>query len=501
MGYSDLGCFGGEINTPNLDGLAKNGIRFTQFYNGARCCPTRASLMTGLYPHEAGMGRMTGDDLGIPGYRGGITKETVTIAEVLRDAGYRTAMVGKWHAGSRPKEWPENRGFDRFHGIHHWVDSYWKVLPLCEVYENGKIDIPATEDPPNRLHPDKEWYTTDVFTDWALEYIDEASKSDKPLFLYVAYNSPHFPLEAPDEDIARYRNRYAEGWAPIRRERLKRMKQLGIVPKNTKLSRQIGPTWASLGEQQRKELVFRRAIYAAQIDRMDQNIGRIVDRLRQNRMLDNTLILFLSDNGCSAEIGMFGLNFDKYRIDNFDQWRKASGWSVSQGEAWANASNTPFKKYKKWAHEGGMRTPLIAHWPKGIKKTGQLSHEPGHIVDVMASCVDLAETEYPSEYNGHVIKPMKGLSLVPLLRGEPRESHKAIYCEHFLHASVRMGQWKLVTVDFTKPKRWELYNIEKDPSEVNNLAASNPQRVAAMKASFEAWAKEANVVKVLKKKQ
>ena len=496
MGYSDLGCYGGEIDTRNLDSLAAGGVRFTQFYNGARCCPTRASLMTGLYPHAAGMGSMTPtkDVVKGPSYQGYITKNAVTIAEVLHEAGYLTAMAGKWHAGNyNETQWPENRGFSKFYGIHHWVDSYWKVLPQCDVYRDGRIAVSETANPKNELHPDQEFYTTNVFTDWALKYINDAQATKKPLFLYVAYNSPHWPLEAPDEDIAKYKGTYDDGWTVLREQKLARMKQLGIVPEHTRLSEQEAPAWDSLGEDDRKNTLFRREIYAAQIDRMDQNVGRIVDELKRNGMLDNTLILFLSDNGCSNERGMFGYNFKNYRKDNFADWRKASGRSASQGTAWSNVSNTPFRKHKRWAYEGGMRTPLIAHWPAGLKNPGRISQEPGHLVDVMSTCVEVAGAQYPTQYKGNRIKPTPGLSLIPILQGKERQSHRAIYCEHWHSASIRAGNWKLVTSDYRKPADWQLFNLAADPSETRDLKPQEPERAQALFNQFKTWANEVQV--------
>ena len=498
MGYSDLGCYGGEINTPNLDALAAGGVRFSQFYNGARCCPTRASLMTGLYPHEAGMGAMTPSkffDRG-PSYQGFISSNAVTIAEVLKKAGYITAMTGKWHAGNyQPDQWPESRGFEKFYGIHHWVDSYWKVLKECDVYHDGRLVIQPTDTPVNQLHPDQEFYTTDVFTDWALTYIDEAGAAKKPLFMYVAYNAPHWPLEAPDEDIAQYKGMYDEGWEGLREKRLEHLIEMGLLPKHTTLSKaENRPDWNSLSEDDRKNSAFRREIYAAQIDRMDQNVGRIVKKLKEREMYKNTLILFLSDNGCSAEDGMLGYKFKENRIQNFPRWRKESGRSSSQGKTWSNVSNAPFKKHKKVAFEGGSRTPLIAHWPEGLKNPGRILHEPGHITDIMSTCIDLAGTVYPKEYNGNQIKPASGLSLLPLLQAKQRDSHEAIFCEHWNSAFVRSKNWKLVTLNYQDPRRWELYNLNDDPCETQNLRSEFTEKTAELYDLFINWSSDVRVL-------
>jgi len=501
MGYSDIGCYGGEIDTPHIDALAAGGLRFTQFYNTSRCCPTRASLMTGLYPHQAGVGHMTGRDMG-PGYRGYINDTSVTIAEVLKTAGYQTIMTGKWHAGTDKGHWPEDRGFERFYGIHIYIDSYFKVLPRCEIYENGKLVIPATATPKNDLHPDREWYTTDVFTDRALKFLDEAIPKSRnkaktqqsPFFLYVAYNAPHWPLEAPDGDIAKYTGKYLTGWAPVRKQRFERMRKMGIIDKAWKLSPTDVAGWDTLSAEQKRNMDFRRAIYAAQIDRLDQNVGRLVKRLKDDGVLDNTLILFLSDNGCSDERGMFGYQHEKHTRKNFKEWRKKSYRSSSQGQAWANASNTPFRLFKKWVHEGGIATPLIAHWPARIKQKGRLTHQTGHVIDIMATCCDVAGATYPKTFNGKQIHRIEGKSLVPVFAGRQRPGHNAIFWEHEGHTAVRQDKWKLVSKDGKDATAWELYDLDADRTETTDLAAKRPERVAKMKALWTAWAREANVL-------
>jgi arylsulfatase len=493
MGYSDLGCYGGEIGTPNIDRLAAGGLRFTQFYNTGRCCPTRASLLTGLYPHEVGLGHMVYRDKG-PGYRPYLHRQCVTIAEVLADAGYRTMMAGKWHVGHQKGQWPTDRGFDHFYGIHIHVDSYFKVLRGCPVYHNEELVIEPTADPENTLHPDQEWYTTDVFTDWSLKFLDDAGEDERPFFLYTAFNSPHWPLEAPDHNIANYRGRYAEGWDVLRARKLARMKQLGIVSAETELSPSNCPEWASLSGDDRKELAFRRAIYAAQIERMDQNVGRIVEKLRQLKKLDNTLLLFLSDNGCSAEGGMFGYRWKTNTRENFAAWRKQSGRSSSAGEAWSNASNAPFRLHKRWVHEGGIATPLIVHWPQTVPEGGRLSHQPGHVIDVMATCLDAANAEYPTEFAGRAIKPISGRSLLPAIRNPSVSTARTLFWEHEAHAAIRKGDWKLVTLNGADPAAWELYDVGTTRTETRNVAKEYPDRVNEMRAEWTAWATQANVL-------
>jgi arylsulfatase len=493
MGFSDIGCYGGEIETPNLDHLAAGGLRFTQFYNAARCCPTRASLLTGLYPHQVDVGHMVYRDSG-PGYRGRLNRNCLTLAEVLKTAGYHTMMAGKWHVGHQKGVYPSDRGFERFYGIHIHVDSYFKVLKGCPVFLNGKQFIAPTADPPNTLHPDQEWYTTNVFTDYALRFLDEAATIGKPFFLYVAYNSPHWPLEAPGQDIEKYRGRYKEGWDAVRKQRVARLRQEGILKEGWRLSESDAPQWDFLSEDDRANLDFRRAIYAAQIDNMDQNIGRLVGWLRKHRVLDNTLFLFLSDNGCSAEpeTQTFGYKFAENRIDNFKQWRKQSGRSSSQGLAWANASNTPFRKYKKWTHEGGISTPLIAHWPDVIKSRGQLIHQPGHIIDIMATCVDVSKGIYPRQFRGHKIPAMEGESLLPLFQGRAAQREKPLFWEHEGNWAVRDGKWKLVCDGPDGP--WELYDMKAGRTETNNLSGEHPQKVADLAGKWQAWAERTNVL-------
>ena len=494
LGYADIGSFGSEINTPNLDKLADNGIRFTQFYNGARCCPSRASLLTGLYAHQAGVGQMVYRNDG-PGYLGYINEQSVTLAEVLKSAGYKTLMTGKWHVGHKEGQWPTDRGFDRFYGIHKHVDSYYKALKGCEVYLDDSLLISANETPVNHLNPEQEWYTTDVFTDYAIEFIKEESDDEKPFFLYLAYNAPHFPLEAPLEDIKKYEGTYMEGWNKRRKEKLERMKQMGVLPAGTELSPSENAIWDTIPIEDKKELDFRRAIYAAQIDRMDQNIGRLISYLEETGALDNTLIMFLSDNGSSAEAGteenMYGMNWPENQRENFEEWRKEGGWSVSQGRAWANLSNTPFRLYKRWTHEGGISTPFIAHWPEVIKQKGAITDQLGHIIDIMPTLVEATGAIYPARYKGNTITPQEGKSLLPIFRGEQREGHEAVFWSHMGNNAVRMGKWKLVLAQ--GGEGWELYDMSIDRTELNNLASENPVMVEKLKSYYDAWAKRSNV--------
>lgn len=515
MGYSDVGCFGGEIETPNIDKLAANGVRFTQCYNTSRCCPSRASLLTGLYAHQAGIGMMVHRDYGV-GYRGSLNDKCVTFGSVLREAGYRTMMVGKWHAGHKPESRPEVRGFEKFTGVYLYIDSYWKVLKHCDIWRDKKLFIRAQETPKNPYKPDEEFYTTDFFTDAAMDYIDQAAADkSKPFLLHICYNVPHFPLETPDHLIEKYRGKYAKGWDVLRREKLERMKDMGIVPDTQTLPTvkgffnrkmpgftQVGvesevlPGWETLNEEDRKELDFRRAMYAGQIDRLDWNVGRIVERLEKHGILDNTLIIFLSDNGCSGELGLFGMNWKKYTSANYAQWRKKGGWSISQGQCWASYSNTPFRKYKKFVHEGGIASPFIAHWPGGIKKPGRIhSKQFFHLVDIMPTLCEAAGAKYPDEYKGKKITPAQGISMLPFIKGEyPPAEKRTLFWQHENHAAIRDGEWKLVTVNDREQDQWELYDLSEDRSESEDLAGKNPEIVERLRSKWLKWAKEVNAI-------
>ncbi len=516
LGYSDIGCFGGEIETPHLDRLAAGGVRFSQFYNAGRCCPARASLLTGLYPHQAGVGMMVYRNWG-EGYQGYLNQRCVTFAEVLGATGYQTMMTGKWHTGHVPESRPEVRGFERFTGVYLHIDSYWKVLRNCDVYRDGELLIPAQEDPVNPYHPDQEFYTTDFFTDAALDYVDQAlEQRGSPFLLHVCYNSPHFPLEAPDELIEKYRGRYMVGWDVLRQEKLARMKEKGLLPRKQQLPQVKGtvpqrvpklpfsfladgdplPKWKELSADDREELDFRRAMYAAQVDRMDQNIGRLIQRLEERGVLDNTLIIFFSDNGCSGELGLFGMNWQKYKRANYAEWRKAGGWSISQGQCWAAYSNTPLRKYKQYVHEGGIASPFIAHWPQGIPQGGRIvSNQVFHLTDIMPTLCELAGTEYPDEYKGRRITPTFGISMVPYWKGKVDKPEKrTLYWQHMNHSAVRDGDWKLVTLNDRDSSAWELYDLSEDRSETENVIAQHPDVVQKLTAKWRNWSEDANVL-------
>ena len=521
MGFSDIGCYGGEIATPHLDGLADGGLRFTHFYNTARCCPTRASLLTGLYPHQAGVGWMMSDN-GFDGYRGNLNKNCRTIAEVVRTAGYRTYAVGKWHVTRHtdpagPKfNWPLQRGFDRFYGTIHGAGSFFD--PNTLMRDNTMISPYA--DP--EYQPD-EYYYTDAISDHAVRFIDQhfnnpEARPIEPFFMYVAYTAAHWPMHALEKDIQKYRGKYDGGYAAIRKARLKKMKQLGVITQDTKLS----PGSDDWSKVKNREWEIRcMEVYAAMIDNMDQGIGRIVNVLRKTNALDNTLVFFLQDNGgCAEGLGRTArgkwsarpdqpplaplaadfLQPDMIPKQTRDGYPVVTGPGIMPGPAdtyiaygrgWANASNTPFREYKHWVHEGGISTPLIAHWPEQIKRAGQLDHQPGHLIDLVATCVDVSGAKYPKEVDGHKIKPLEGRSLVSAFAGKKIE-RDAIYWEHEGNRAVRVGNWKLVAKGAAGA--WELYDVAADRAEMNNHANSKPKVVIRLAAKWQSFAERADVL-------
>ncbi len=496
MGYSDLGCYGGEVRTPNLDRLAEGGTRFTAAYTTARCCPSRASLLTGLHPHQAGVGHMIAD-WGEDGYRGDLNDRSVTIAEVLGAAGYATAMSGKWHVTRNmepdgPKDsWPCRRGFERYWGTLTGAANYFAPQYLTEG------DVRLDE-------PEGDFYFTDAISDHATEFVrsHHHTDPDRPLFLYTAYTAPHWPLHALPEDIARYEGRFADGWDTLREERFDRMLAIGLMDRRWRLSDRDPeePAWSEtphhLWEQRRME------VYAAQIDRMDQGIGRILDALQETGRLDNTLVVFLSDNGGCAEVINDGysnrrssteLTRDGCQVifgNRPELVPGGEGTYQSYGRAWANLSNTPFRLYKHWTHEGGIATPLIVHWPNGLPERGQLVHDAVQLPDITATCYDAAGANYLTERAGVPVQPLEGHSFLDLMRGGSFD-REAVFVEHEGNCAVRRGQWKLVR---RWPGPWELYDMQGDRTETGNLAAGNPGVVAELADRWQGWARRCNVL-------
>jgi arylsulfatase A-like enzyme len=510
MGFSDIGCYGGEIETPALDRLAAGGLRFTQFYNTARCCPTRASLLTGLYPHQAGIGHMV-DDKGLPGYQGDLNDSCITIAEALAPAGYASYAVGKWHVtkGVVPRSeadkrnWPLQRGFSRYYGTITGAGSFFD--PATLVRDNQPISAFADPD-----YPADDYYYTDAISDHAVRFIREHEPT-KPFFLYVAYTAAHWPMHARERDIEKYKGRYAAGYEAVREARYAKMLDLGVV---TAANTTLWPFPADLGERGEYWGWDERnmEVYAAMVDCMDRGIGQIVKTLEEAGQLDNTLICYLQDNGgCAEGMGRAGIGprraekpslpplADTEIRDTLRPKQTRDGYPMRQGkgvlagpadtfigygEAWSTVSNTPFRKHKHWVHEGGIATPLIAHWPQGIARSGRLAHTPGHVIDLMATCLDLAGVGYPEDET-----PLEGRSLVPLF-DDGTIDREALYWEHEGNRAIRVGDWKLVALH---GKPWELYDLSRDRSEQHDLSGKEPERASRMAAMWEAYAARANV--------
>ena len=450
LGFSDLGCYGGEIETPNLDRMAAKGLRFSQFYNCAKCSPTRNSILTGLYHQQADVGK---------------GKNCVTIAEALRPAGYTTLAAGKWHVGGTPMD----RGFDRYFGMLGGACSYFVPDKTFRIDREPF----ATND--------RNFYTTNAFTDYALEFLDKAGRKDKPFFLYMAYNAPHYPLHALPDDIEKYRGKYMKGWDLVRKERYRRLIRLGLIEKKWAMSARGAdrhksfsdiPAWDEVEDKQAEDLNM--AVYAAMVDRMDQNIGRILNKLKELKAEDNTLVMFLSDNG--------GCPYERNKTKDIPPGPAESYRTYDS--PWANLSNTPFRLYKRFNHEGGNATPFIVRWPAVIKKVGTITHQIGHIIDVMATCIDIADTKYPSHHKGQKITKLEGKSLLPIFEGRKREGHDAIFWEFMRNKAVRQGKWKLVTVG---DNPWELYNMETDRTELNDLSGKMPEKVEELARLYDAW--------------
>ncbi len=521
MGYSDIGCYGGEIHTPRLDQLAANGLRFTQFYNTARCCPTRASLLTGLYPQQAGMGHMV-YDRGTPAYRGDLSSNAVTIAEALKGAGYSTYMSGKWHVTpyiiDEPDKnnWPRQRGFDRFFGIIAGAGSLYDPRSLT--------------DDNNYVAPREGFYCTTDFTDYAVNSIQE-HHGENPFFLYLSYTAAHWPMHAPTEAVAAYKGNYDKGWDEVRERRFERMKEMGLAQGDWELTPRdsfVAP-WSDDIPDKEWELANMET-YAAMITLMDEGIGKVVDALKAKGQLDNTIIFFLQDNGaCAEELDWLNnrpkqknpepMAPDELQTETVpfvtrdgkpvklmkEAWPGPPDGFTAYGLNWANVSNTPFREYKHWVHEGGISSPLIVHWPAKIKAGGTFRNDPTHLIDIMATSMEVSGAEYPTTYNGNTIQPMEGKSLVPIFEGKDFE-REAIYWEHEGNRAVRMGKWKLVSkaskkqsfiwdkVDALEVSNWELFDMEKDRTEMNEIGSEHPEVRKKMAAMWINWAKRTGTI-------
>ena len=526
MGFSDIGCYGGEIETPVLDSLAANGLKFTPFYNTGRCCPTRASLMTGLYPHQTGLGHMTSGKYLAPGYVNAIGENCVTFAQVLKPAGYRSYHIGKWHVINEKdsqdtgnpsfQNWPRQRGFDRNYTMLSGAGSFYD--PKTMVRDNTRISVAADKD-----YQPEQYYFTDAISDHAMTYIKDHRRqhSDKPFFMYVAYTAAHWPMHALPEDIAKYKRRYDAGFDKIRQACCKKAKQVGVIGDESPLT----PTVGDWNNVKNREWELRcMEVYAAMVDRMDQGIGKIVGTLKGEKIFDDTLICFMQDNGgCAEGLGRQArgnlkvrqrkptlppmkdtdLQMEMIPKQTRDGYPLIMGPGVMPGPAdtyiaygrdWANVSNTPFREYKHWVHEGGVATPLIVSYPNGIRKSGGVAKDVGHLIDTMATCVDYAGANYPSEHAGKPITPMQGVSLRPILEGKQLKRGKPVFFANEGNSAIREGRWKLVAKkNDVQADRWELYDMEADRSEATNLAAGHPERVADMKTRWYRWAQDAQV--------
>ena len=500
MGFADLGCTGSEIRTPHIDALARNGLLFSSMYNCARCCPTRAALLTGLYPHKAGIGHM-GTNLGTPAYQGYLRNDAVTIAEALKQSGYKTLLSGKWHVGGdfdprNVDDWrigdlehpgPLQRGFDRFYGIMDGATHFFS--PHCIIEDDRRIAVDPTG-----------FYFTDAITDKAIEMIEDAVAEETPYFLYLAHAAPHWPLHAHDDDIARYDGVYSRGWDAIRTTRHEQMNALGVLQSSWDISprdEQATP-WSEVKHPQWQ--AARMAAYAAMVDRMDHSIGRLVATLRRSGRLENTLILFLSDNGGCAEFmaedGWAKFYPDKHldgrtiKPGNYTHLRPGGPLTfMSYDLPWANASNAPFRLFKHWVHEGGISTPLIAHWPARIK-TPTITHQPTHVVDLMPTILAATGVKYPTEYGGHPIQAFDGESFLALLEGSSWQREQPIYWEHEGNCAVRQGAFKLVR---RCDQPWELYNMELDRTELNNLVDAHQPCATELEKQYAAWSRSVGV--------
>jgi arylsulfatase A-like enzyme len=487
LGYSDIGCFGSEIATPNIDRLARDGVALTQFYNQARCCPTRAALMTGRYPHQVGIGEMIdGYAAGARGaansaaYQDHLSTNSPTMAELLRAAGYRTLMAGKWHLGKRPEEWPVRRGFDR---------SFVQINGAMNYFGgdsgNGPRDPMALDDQPY-TPPHDGFYSTDAFTDNAIEFLAQAVKMApaKPFFLYLPYNASHWPLQAPESDVEKYRGKYDQGWQAIRQARLERMVRSGILPKGqgmAPMDRGVQKPWDQLTEEQRQQWARRMEVYAAQTEHLDRAIGRLLEELKRLGLEQNTLVLFLSDNGGAAEDPNRG---DKSApIGSRDSFR-------GYARPWATVSNTPWRRHKVSAYEGGISTPLLARWPGGIpaESCGKLVREPAHVLDLLPTFLELAGATYAVKGK---VKP-EGESILTMLKGGPGNANRTLCWEHEGNRAIRKGNWKLVALGPGEP--WELYDLKADRIESRNLAEERPDTVKELTGAYDQWAARCGVI-------
>ena len=465
LGWSDIGCYGSEISTPNLDKLAHNGIRFTNFHNTSKCFPSRASLLTGLYAQQVGYGKTYG----------GRFKNSVTIGEVLQNLGYRTYWSGKHHGGENPV----NMGFDHYYGLKDGACNYFnpgeqregEPVPAQKTKRTWCFDAEEIKS----YTPPQDFYTTDYFTNKAIDWLKEDQKSEAPFFLYLAYTAPHDPLMAWPKDIQKYLGSYRDGYSAIRKKRYQKLIQNGILDPRYTLSPPTHRDWDELTESEKLVQDSTMSVYAAMIDRMDQNIGKLLNVLERLEQLDNTLIMFLSDNGANPiTISLTGTG----AIGTVSRW-------ASLGEDWANVSNTPFRYYKNYSYEGGICTPFIVNWPGRIKNNGSISEFRGHLTDIMATILDITGAGYPAFNEDEKVPPFEGVSLLPVLNGESVKREKTMFFEWGHGQAVIDKDYKLVR--YGRDEKWELYNLALDPTEINNISAENLSVKNKLIESFDKW--------------
>ena len=498
LGFSDLGCYGGEIPTPHLDALAARGLRFSQFYNSARCSPSRAALLTGLHPHEAGMGMLAEDPLtrapahAGPGYRRFLAPEVQTLPERLQSAGFATALSGKWHLGAHGEEkWPLARGFAHFYGILYGSSSYHRPVQPRGFVRQNKLLAP----------PEDGFYATDAIATDAIGFLRERGQ-DERFFLLLSFTAPHWPLHARDEDIARFVGTYQTGWDRLRRERFARQQALGVVPAQAVLSPRDDAVraWMELSAEEQRQADYRMAVYAAQVHRMDFAIGQVVESLRELGRLDRTLIVFLSDNGASAEpyteLGGGPIAAVNDPAAGGLGGQRDPGGGSSYGIGWANLSNTPFRRYKSRLYEGGVRTPAIVHWPAGLRvPAGSITPAPAYVTELWPTILELCETAAPATTSDATVATPRGRSLVPVLQGQQLATEPELYWEQYGHRAVRRGDWKAVRTDLPGAT-WELYDLANDPTELHDQAGTYPARLSRLTAAWESWASSAQVFPV-----
>ena len=516
LGFSDLGCFGGEIPTPNLDKLADNGVRFTQFYNTGRSCPSRGALLTGLYPHQVGLGRMTFDQQ-LPGYTGNLSQNAVTIAELLRQQNYSTAMIGKWHVTETPlrhdqRQWlahhvqyddfgprnsyPTRRGFDYCYGTIYGVINFFD--PFSLIYG---------EEPVRTVPPD--YYATIASADSAVACVNRYAKTDNPFFMYLAFHAPHWPLHALPEDIEKFKDVYKDGWEPVRNKRYERIKELGIFDVSGEFlsDRQFNDQWEDNPDAEWDARAM--AVHAAMVYRLDKEIGKLIAALEKNGQLENTLILFLSDNGASSE---YCQNYEPGENDrpaelrngdpiiyprNKDVLPGPENTFAGIGPKWANVINTPFRFWKATMYDGGICTPVIVHWPKGVKlKGGSINSDLTHLIDIMPTILEITGAKYPENFNGNEIIPLSGKSFASVFKtGKRNIRHDFVAFEHFREkAMITDDGWKILQRPRDNEFEWELYNLNADRTEMQNIAEKHPEKIREMVEKYKEWTQWSGVL-------